>query len=182
MTGWWNTDGNLRIEDLGPGDNVTNSTTFTTGSHQDDVLRLQGMPTATTSHDEYTKNWYYGDSRVKINSTSQCVTGWWNTDDNLRIEDLGPGDNVTNSTTFTTGSHQDDVLRLQGMPTGIKLYAVTESAFEIWYYGDSIVTIDISSQCVTGWWNTDGNLRIEDLGPGDNVTKFYDIYYRFISR
>ena len=167
--GWWNTDGNLRIEDLVPGDNLTNSTTFTTGSHQDDVLRLQGMPTAITSHDEYTKDWYYGDSRVAINSTSQCVTGWWNEDGNLRI-DLVPGDNVTNSTTFTTGSHQDDVLRLQGMPIGIVLYTTEELAFENWYYDDSRVEINSTSQCVAGWWNTDGNLRIEDLVPGDNVT------------
>ncbi len=165
VAGWWNTDGNLRIEDLVPGDNVTNSTTFTTGSHQDDVLRLQGMPTATTSHDEYTKDWYYGDSRVGINPTSQCVTGWWNTDGNLRI-DLVPGDNVTNSTIFTTGSHQDDVLRLQGMPTATTSY---DEYTKDWYYGDSRVEINSTSQCVTEWWNTDGNLRI-DLVPGDNVT------------
>ena len=39
------------------------------------------------------------------------------------------------------------------MPTGIKLYPVAESTFEIWYYddscdGDSIVTIDAASRRV----------------------------------
>ena len=172
MTRWWNKDGILQVR-LVPGDSTTVDTVFDTGSHQDDVLRLQGTPTGIKLYavaESAFEIWYYGGSIVTIDISSQCVTGWWNEDGNLRIADLVPGDNVTNSTTFTTGSSQDDVLRLQGMPTGIKLYLVAESAFEIWYYGDSIVTIDISSQCVTGWWNEDGNLRIADLGPGDNVT------------
>ena len=103
--------------------------------------------------------WYYGDSRVEINSTSQYVTGWWNTDSNLRI-DLVPGDNVTNSTTFTIGSHQDDVLRLQGMPTATT--AAHNKYTNHWHYGGSRVAINSTFQCVTGWWNTDGNLRIEE--------------------
>ena len=62
---------------------------------------------------------------------------------------------------FTRGSHQDDVLRLQGTPIGID----TLSDSEIWRYGLSTVTISKRSREVTEWWNLGGNLRVR-LVPG----------------
>ena len=62
---------------------------------------------------------------------------------------------------FTRGSHQDDVLRLQGTPTGID----TLSDSEIWRYGLSTVTISKRSREVTEWSNLGGNLRVR-LVPG----------------
>ena len=57
---------------------------------------------------------------------------------------------------FTRGSHQDDVLRLQGTPTSI----ATLPDSEIWWYGISTVTISKRSREVTEWSNLAGNLRV----------------------
>ena len=72
-----------------------------------------------------------------------------------------PGPNVTGSEFFTRGSHQDDVLRLQGTPTGIDVWSDSET----WWYGLSTVTISTRSREVTEWSNLEGNLRVR-LVPG----------------
>ena len=72
-----------------------------------------------------------------------------------------PAPHVTGSEFFTRGSHQDDVLRLQGTPD--RITALSDS--EIWGYGLSTVTISTESREVTEWWNLEGNLRVR-LVPG----------------
>ena len=67
---------------------------------------------------------------------------------------------------FTRGSHQDDVLRLQGTPTGID----TWSDSEIWWYGLSTVTISKRSREVTEWSNREGNLHVR-LVPGASSSR-----------
>jgi peptidoglycan hydrolase-like protein with peptidoglycan-binding domain len=70
-------------------------------------------------------------------------------------------DSTTNSVvsqTFTRGSHEDDVLRLQGTPDQISVYRA--SGYESWQYGRSTVEISISDRRVREW-NDRGNLRVD---------------------
>ena len=60
---------------------------------------------------------------------------------------------------FTRGSHANDVLRLQGIPTDIDRYP--GSGFEIWRFGLSSVKIDLRSRKVLEWSNLEGNLKAE---------------------
>ena len=62
---------------------------------------------------------------------------------------------------FTRGSHQDEVLRLQGTPDSLTVLLDSE----IWRYRFSSVTISTRSREVTEWSNRDGNLRVR-LVPG----------------
>ena len=136
---------------------------FTLGSHEDDVIRIQGTSTeiALDPDDSECEDWWYGDSHVGIDVTSRCVKGWRNEDGNLQVR-LVPGDNTTNAATFKMGSHEDDVLRLQGTPTKIGTYP--DSECEDWWYGNSCVEIDVISRCVKGWENEDGNLQVRLVG------------------
>ena len=64
-------------------------------------------------------------------------------------------------TYFTKGSHQDDVIRLQGTPQRIyDLYNEEE-----WNYGSSSVTISKSTKKVLRWSNIGGNLHVK-MTPG----------------
>ena len=153
VTEWSNTAGNLRVR-LQAGTNITNSNSFTRGSHEDDVIRIQGTPTRVSVYSA-TEVWGYGLSTVTISTSSRRVTEWSNTAGNLRVR-LQAGTNITNSNSFTRGSHEDDVIRIQGTPTRVSVYSTTE----VWGYGLSTVTISTSSRRVTEWSNTAGNLRV----------------------
>ena len=99
-----------------------NSEYFTRGSHQDDVLRIQGTPDQINRYDALGHEvWRYGRSRVDVSTRSQQVLVWSNDGGNLRVR-LEPGPNVTGAEYFTRGSHQDDVLRIQGTPDQINRY------------------------------------------------------------
>ena len=130
---------------------------FTRGSHADDVLRIQGTPTSinTSSRRE---TWWYGSSRVAISLPDKRVTEWSNSG-NLKVQ-MQPGRNVTNTSSFTRGSHSDDVLRIQGTPTSIN----TSSRRETWWYGSSRVAISLPDKRVTEWSNS-GNLKVQ-MQPG----------------
>jgi hypothetical protein len=158
VTEWSDYSHNLKIE-LKPGKNVTDSQSFTRGSHKDDVLRLQGTP------DNIRKGlgseiWTYGLSTIEFQNGR--VTEWSDYSHNLKIE-LKPGKNVTDSQSFTRGSHKDDVLRLQGTPDNIR----KGLGSEIWTYGLS--TIEFQNNRVVEWGDYNNNLKIE-LKPGENVT------------
>jgi uncharacterized protein YfaP (DUF2135 family) len=151
----WDNNGNLKVR-LSPGNQTTTSSRFTLGSHEDDVLRLQGTP---SDIDRYNASgyeiWYFGSSTVKIDARTRRVTEWDN-NGNLKVQ-LLPGGQTTSSTSFSRGSHQDDVLRLQGTPTDIDRYDA--SGYEVWYFGSSTVKIDSRSRRVLEWDNN-GNLRV----------------------
>ena len=166
VTEWDNYDGNLKIR-MFPDRNTTDSATFTRGSHQDDVIRIQGTPTEIISY-QYLgyEHWKYGRSTVTISISSRRVTEWDNYDGNLKIR-MFPDRNTTDSATFTRGSHQDDVIRIQGTPTEIISYQYL--GYEHWKYGRSTVTISISSRRVTEWDNYDRNLKIR-MFPDRNTT------------
>ena len=66
---------------------------------------------------------------------------------NLKF-DINPGGNTTTGTTFTLGSHQDDVARVQGTPTAINVRFGGETD---WSYGYSTVTFDTNSKLVIEW-------------------------------
>ena len=153
VTEWNNISGNLKVRMI-PGPNVTNTPYFTRGSHQDDVLRIQGTPTSINRYSDY-EVWKYGLSSVDILARYKKVTKWNNRIGNLKARMI-PGPNVTNTPYFTRGSHQDDVLRIQGTPTSIKRY----SDYEVWKYGLSSVNISAGNRRVTDWNNVRGNLKV----------------------
>ena len=103
MLEWANHGGNLNVR-LAPGFNATNATTFTRGSHEDDVLRLQGTPTSINRYSGH-ETWRYGLSTVDVSTQTRQVTEWANHGGNLNVQ-LAPGSNATNATTFTRGSHR----------------------------------------------------------------------------
>lgn len=127
----WHNRGNLKVR-LNPGANVTNNSYFTIGSHQDDVARIQGTPSSVDDYSVFTV-WHYGSSDVKM--VNRRVAEWHNRG-NLKVR-LNPGANVTSNLYFVIGSHQDDVIRIQGTPSSIDDYSV----FSIWHYENSDVKI-----------------------------------------
>ena len=155
VTEWSNRDRNLKVQ-MEPGPNTTNSVAFTHGSHEDDVLRVQGTPTAINVY-EASETWWYGSSSVEISKLLRRVTEWSNRDRNLKVQ-MEPGPNTTNSVAFTRGSHEDDVLRVQGTPTAIDVDVY--GASETWWYGSSSVEISKLSRWVTEWSNRDRNLKV----------------------
>ncbi len=101
------------------------------------------------------ETWYFGRSTVNIHSRMRRVLEWDNKG-NLKVQ-LLPDNRTTSSSAFTRGSHEDDVLRLQGMPTDITRYDA--SGYETWYFGRSTVKIDSRSRRVLEWDNK-GNLKV----------------------
>ena len=86
-----------------PGLNTTGAPHFTLGSHIDDVLRVQGTPSAITRYDASgTMTWRYGSSNVEIATPSKTVRQWTNRG-NLRVE-MRPGPNTTESPNFVSGT------------------------------------------------------------------------------
>lgn len=153
VTEWNNISGNLKAR-MSPGSNVTNNPYFTRGSHQDDVLRVQGTPSSINRYSDH-EVWNYGLSSVDISARDRRVTEWNNISGNLKVR-LSPGGNVTSNTYFGRGSHQDDVLRIQGTPTSISRY----SDHEVWSFGLSSVDISTRTRQVTDWNNISGNLKV----------------------
>lgn len=166
VSAWSNASKNLKVK-MESGRNVTTKWYFTRGAHQDDVLRVQGTPTAINLYSEH-EDWSYGYSTVRI-SKGRKVESWNNTSKNLKVK-MEPGRNITSKWFFSRGAHQDDVLRVQGTPTVINLY----SDHEDWSYGYSSVRIS-KKRKVESWNNIGKTLKVKML-PGRNVTdKWYFI-------
>ena len=144
-----------------PGRNTGGTSYFTRGSHQDDVLRLQGTPSSINRYESLgVATWSYGRSTVEIDLRSKRVIEWSNSG-NLKVR-MQPGRNTGGTSYFTRGSHQDDVLRLQGTPSSINRYESLGVA--TWSYGRSTVEIDLRSKRVIEW-NNSGNLKVR-MQPG----------------
>ena len=159
---WSNISGNLKVR-LDAGPNVTDAQTFTRGSHQDDVLRIQGTPSSINRLSDH-EVWWYGVSTVDISLRDGRVREWSNISGNLKVR-LDAGPNVTDAQTFTRGSHQDDVLRIQGTPSSINRL----SDHEVWWYGVSTIDISLRDGRVREWNNISGNLKVR-LDAEPNVT------------
>ena len=113
---------------------------FTIGSSEDEVLAVQGTPTGIAFN-----IWSYGFSSVTFENGR--VKSFQNTSNNLKIRIPSKSSNLGY---FTIGSSEDEVLAVQGTPTGI--------AFNIWSYGFSSVTFENGR--VKSFQNTSNNLKI----------------------
>ena len=162
----WSNRGSLKVR-LDRGEHVSQSSHFTLGSHRDDVIRLQGTPKEVEIGSQFESWTYDGGSHflafpwekgatVILNRESKNVVNWDNGSGRLNVR-MQPGDKITQLPYFTRGSHQDDVLRLQGTPSSIEFLSDTE---KIWDYEESTVKIDRETKKVTGWDNTSKNLLI----------------------
>ena len=121
-------------------------------------MRIQGMPNSIRNHETWGyETWSYGSSTVTISTRSRRVREWSNNGGNLRVQ-MAPGSDGTNATSYTIGSHEDDVMRIQGTPNGIQNHETW--GYETWSYGSSTVTISTRSRRVREWSNSDGNLRV----------------------
>ena len=153
---WSNRGNNLRVQ-LSPGANVTGGAYFTRGSHQDDVVRIQGTPDEISRYPALGYEvWQYGTSTVKISVRTRRMLEWSNRANNLRVR-LNPGANVTGRAYFTQDSHQDDVVRIQGTPDEISRYP--SLGYEVWQYGTSTVKISVRTPRVLEWSNRANNLK-----------------------
>ena len=157
VTEWSNSTGALKVR-MVPGANVTGSEFFSRGSHEDEVLRIQGTPTRIQRYEAFGyEDWYYGLNKVSISMATRRVTEWSNSTGALKVR-MVPGANVTGSEFFSRGSHEDDVLRIQGTPTRIQRYDAF--GYEDWYYGLNKVTISMATRRVTEWSNSTGALKV----------------------
>ncbi len=124
--------------------------TFTLGSSEKDVLRVQGPPDKA-----FGSRWSYGLSEVRFQDGR--VVGYDNFDGRLRVT-ISPagGSTGTGSSAdfFTLGSTKDEVLRVQGVPTGVR--------GSLWHYGFS--SVRFSEDRVAAYDNSFGNLKVR-LAP-----------------
>ncbi|MHB1312433.1 MAG: caspase family protein [Gemmatimonadaceae bacterium] len=109
--------------------------------------------------------WRYGDNWVRLSDTDHHVAGWWNADGALLVELLAGAD-TTQERTFTTGSSRDDVVRLQGTPTGLE--ARPEFGVVLLRYATAVVSISSRDRRVVSWRDARGSLRTR---PGEPLAR-----------
>lgn len=142
--------------------------TFTLGSSERDVLHVQGPPDKAGGG-----RWTYGLSEVRFKDGR--VAGYDNFDGRLRVS-LVPSVEASRTGSvadfFTLGSTKDEVLRVQGTPTGVR--------GAVWHYGFS--SVRFSEDRVASFDNSFGNLKVR-LEPsreyvektGGKVPSFFTI-------
>jgi len=121
-------------------------TYFTIGSMKNEVKEIQGTPSRIIGD-----TWFYRASQVTF--SNDRVVGYSNNSKNLRMK-LLPTTDVTHVRTkgyFTIGSTRDEVLTLQGTPSGI--------IGNIWLYGLS--QIIFYNEKVVSYSNISKNLKIK---------------------
>lgn len=114
---------------------------FTMGSSEDDVKRVQGVPTSISGD-----RWGYGLSRITF--TDGVVSGWDEIDIKLKVV-IPKTDEKT--FTFGIGDRKQDVVNVMGTPTSI--------TGNRWGYGLSRVTFD--EDRVSGWSEIDVHLKVK---------------------
>lgn len=134
----------------------TASSTWDLGSTKDDVFRIQGTPTRVVNY-EYSERetLYYGSSTVEL--AKQQVIGYRNEGGNLRVRTVPINSNPANGNLWTLSSSREDVLRVQGTPTEVRLEP--SSCTETLYYGNS--TVALKNGFISGYDNFDNNLRVK---------------------
>jgi len=116
---------------------------FTLGSTKDEVLVVQGTPTAVGEY-----QWSYGLSTVEFDRSGR-VTSWTIRYGNPLRAKMLPSTAVSNSPGyFTVGSTKDEVLVVQGTPTEVGEYR--------WEYGASTVDFDRNGRVIS-WTTRFGN-------------------------
>ncbi|MBN2230184.1 MAG: hypothetical protein JW779_11410 [Candidatus Thorarchaeota archaeon] len=165
----WDNKGNLKVQ-LPPGKNVTNASYYTRGSYKDDVLRLQGTPSDISRYPALGyEQWRYGWSTVRISTRNDRVIEW-NNKGNLKVQ-LPPGKNVTNAKNITVGLHRDDVLRLQGTPSGISRYPAL--GYEQLSYNWGNVKISLKTNSVVDWKSIGNATARRDKKPLGRKVKYH---------
>ncbi|MEJ5349294.1 MAG: J domain-containing protein [Desulfosoma sp.] len=130
--------------------------TFGLGSTERDVLRVQGSPDRRNAG-----RWAYGLSEVRFQDGR--VVGYDNFDGRLRVF-LKPSDSSIRKESmdfFTLGSTKDEVLRVQGTPTGIR--------GALWHYGFS--SVRFVEDRVAAYDNAFGNLKVRLLPSQEYLAK-----------
>ncbi len=92
---------------------------FTRNDHKSSLLAIHGAPTQiSTSFRRSIEKWFYGNNMVVIGSGGGKILRW-SILGSMKVK-LFPGEKVTKKAFFGVGSHEDDVIRLQGTPMEIK--------------------------------------------------------------
>ncbi len=144
VSGYDNSGGNLLLKPI-PTAN-SESGFFTLGSTPEEVLAVQGLPTAIEGD-----TWRYGLSTI-IFDHQRRVIRYSNLSRNLRVRLLPPPALASSPPPFfDIGSTQEEVLAVQGTPTSILPHA--------WAYGDS--RVNFYRGRVISIQNTGKNLRIK---------------------
>jgi hypothetical protein len=142
--------------------NAAAQSSFTLGSAAADVRRAQGVPTVIERLSSLgVEIWTFGAASVRLSSDSLRVIGWEDVARTLRTA-IRPGPNATSAPTFGAGSHQDDVVRLMGTPTGVREDRARGTM--LWRYGASAVTIGVADRRVIAWVNAGRNLHVHASG------------------
>lgn len=115
--------------------------TITLGTSEEDVKRIQGVPTSIIGH-------IWGYELSNITFTDGKVSGWSQIDTELKVTIPKTAENVT---TFGKGDSKQDVINVMGTPTSI--------IGHIWGYGLSSVTFD--GDQVSGWSEIDVSLNVK---------------------
>jgi hypothetical protein len=141
-----NFDGSLNLRVL-PASNAFSGhrpSFFSLGSSQDEVLQAQGTPTRVDS-----TKWYYGFS--EINFKDGRVIGFNNFFNNLMIK-MEPTKATAGTVAkgfFTIGSSQDEVLAIQGTPSGIQANTWSYQLSDVWFQDGKVRIVN----------NFSGNLK-----------------------
>ncbi len=154
VKGWSDSSGNLKVQ-MQPR-RIVSAHSFTIGSDMDEVLAVQGTPTG-ISQGYGEEQWGYGNSEVTFDLQTKRVNGWTDYRDILKVQ-MQPR-RIVSAHSFTRGSDMDEVLAVQGTPTGIR----TSQSWgdEQWAYGSSRVTFDLRTKRVKGWSDSSGNLKVQ---------------------
>lgn len=125
---------------------------FTLGSTPDEVLAVEGTPSSLEGN-----RWRYESSWVDLDNGK--VAGYSDGSRNLHVQ-LQPATSAAAARRrgyFTLGSIQDDVLAIQGTPTGVE--------GDRWRYDSS--SVDFARGEVVGYSNASHNLHVEVYAQGD---------------
>jgi hypothetical protein len=153
-----NADNNLQVS-IDPSsilDALHTQNAWTLGSLRENVLQVQGTPTQVTHYNSLRREvLYYENSIVQL--THGAVTSYSNFDNNLRVTvEVLPSQSDSGTDTWTLGSTQADVFRIQGTPAQIQRH--DSSCRTVLYYGDS--TVDLRNGIVVGYDNFSNNLKV----------------------
>jgi hypothetical protein len=135
---------------------------WTVGSDRDLVMAVQGAPEQSMQyHSACQQTLRYGNSLVEL--TNGYVRQYDNTDGNLKVLAQGPAALSARAAqgTWTLGSSEADILRLQGTPTRQEQY--TSNRFKTLYYGKNSVLLE-NGQTI-GYLNADGTLKVSVQAP-----------------
>jgi hypothetical protein len=126
---------------------------FSLGATQDEVLEVQGTPTRVDS-----TKWYYGFSEISFKDGR--VIGFNNFFNTLMIK-MEPTTATAGATAkgfFTIGSSQNEVLAIQGTPTGIQANTWSYQLSDVWFQDGKVRMVN----------NFSGNLNFTppDLASG----------------